>query len=543
MAALEHVAALLAQTGDADAPSLDGVSVVDGVSVEALVDHADAPTRSHARASVFFASLAQALQESLWSRHWAPQGLFADYAVVSPLYTDAMQRLFDAGAFSATVSASVKKSPHAATSARSAVTPSPAASSADPVWARQRQQLQALYSAVSAMPTDASAAAASTSPFYVAVAAVAKPKNAQLRAVQELSRSLGTEVRHRVTPGHHWLPHLGYVALLPLFTRALTVTLAHARAQGEVQLHTSACGDGVCVSWPVVSTAADAALNADARAPITKLDPALLPDAPSAFPALLNLTSPPSPVPAASPARVASIFAISRLVSLLGSPAILEPSVGLRSLSYSSPYHATGENYWRALDHYASLAALWRARAETLMRDQVASALEAAAGADAESWARWGPALARRVSVLVSEEVGEAAEKHWAGDHGPVAVRLAALVQTHALTLAGDERAFAARVAPRASLSWTVRLAGLGADQAEVPVAEAAAALAFVELQCRVARRLLRAHVTAGVERAQREQGFFYEQYDSESGRGRRCKPFTGWTALAALMRVEAGED
>ena len=33
--------------------------------------------------------------------------------------------------------------------------------------------------------------------------------------------------------------------------------------------------------------------------------------------------------------------------------------------------------------------------------------------------------------------------------------------------------------------------------------------------------------------------GYFWEQYDPESGRGQRTHPFNGWSSLAALMLAE----
>lgn len=62
------------------------------------------------------------------------------------------------------------------------------------------------------------------------------------------------------------------------------------------------------------------------------------------------------------------------------------------------------------------------------------------------------------------------------------------------------------------------------------PEVAAAAAAAHDELR----RRLLRTLV-GGYKR----QGYLYEQYDDESGRGTSSHPFTGWTALVTLIAAQ----
>jgi mannosyl-oligosaccharide glucosidase len=36
------------------------------------------------------------------------------------------------------------------------------------------------------------------------------------------------------------------------------------------------------------------------------------------------------------------------------------------------------------------------------------------------------------------------------------------------------------------------------------------------------------------------KSGYFYEQYNQETGKGQRCHPFTGWTALVVNILTEA---
>lgn len=46
----------------------------------------------------------------------------------------------------------------------------------------------------------------------------------------------------------------------------------------------------------------------------------------------------------------------------------------------------------------------------------------------------------------------------------------------------------------------------------------------------------LRSRLIAAITREYYKSGFIYEQYDAKTGEGRRCKPFTGWTALVAML-------
>jgi hypothetical protein len=49
----------------------------------------------------------------------------------------------------------------------------------------------------------------------------------------------------------------------------------------------------------------------------------------------------------------------------------------------------------------------------------------------------------------------------------------------------------------------------------------------------------LRAALVANVLRQLDESGFLYEQYDPDSGRGQRTRPFNGWTTTVLLALAE----
>ena len=52
--------------------------------------------------------------------------------------------------------------------------------------------------------------------------------------------------------------------------------------------------------------------------------------------------------------------------------------------------------------------------------------------------------------------------------------------------------------------------------------------------------KILRNNLLANVAKQYEETGYLWEQYDDEDGHGKGCKPFTGWTALVALIAAEA---
>jgi len=51
--------------------------------------------------------------------------------------------------------------------------------------------------------------------------------------------------------------------------------------------------------------------------------------------------------------------------------------------------------------------------------------------------------------------------------------------------------------------------------------------------------KLLRKNLLDNISRQYRETGYLWEQYDDKDGRGKGCKPFTGWTALVTLIAAE----
>ncbi len=51
--------------------------------------------------------------------------------------------------------------------------------------------------------------------------------------------------------------------------------------------------------------------------------------------------------------------------------------------------------------------------------------------------------------------------------------------------------------------------------------------------------RSLRRAVVDNVVKEYHRTGFVWEQYDDTTGRGKGCKPFTGWSALVVLMMGE----
>ena len=49
----------------------------------------------------------------------------------------------------------------------------------------------------------------------------------------------------------------------------------------------------------------------------------------------------------------------------------------------------------------------------------------------------------------------------------------------------------------------------------------------------------LRGNLIDNVIREYRRTGYIWEQYDDKTGRGKGCKPFTGWSALVVLLMSE----
>lgn len=52
--------------------------------------------------------------------------------------------------------------------------------------------------------------------------------------------------------------------------------------------------------------------------------------------------------------------------------------------------------------------------------------------------------------------------------------------------------------------------------------------------------RLLRSSLVSTVVREYSSRGYLFEQYDDQTGQGKGCHPFTGWTSLVALMGSDA---
>jgi mannosyl-oligosaccharide glucosidase len=52
----------------------------------------------------------------------------------------------------------------------------------------------------------------------------------------------------------------------------------------------------------------------------------------------------------------------------------------------------------------------------------------------------------------------------------------------------------------------------------------------------------LRAALLTNIRKQYEQSGYLWEQYDDRDGRGKGCRPFTGWTALVALIAAEIYE-
>ena len=51
--------------------------------------------------------------------------------------------------------------------------------------------------------------------------------------------------------------------------------------------------------------------------------------------------------------------------------------------------------------------------------------------------------------------------------------------------------------------------------------------------------RTLRSNLINNVMGEYRRTGYIWEQYDDKTGKGKGCKPFTGWSALVVLLMSE----
>jgi mannosyl-oligosaccharide glucosidase len=57
--------------------------------------------------------------------------------------------------------------------------------------------------------------------------------------------------------------------------------------------------------------------------------------------------------------------------------------------------------------------------------------------------------------------------------------------------------------------------------------------------RCAVLHAQLRANILKNVANEYRATGYFWEQYDDQTGRGIRGHPFTGWTSLFVNIMYE----
>ena len=49
----------------------------------------------------------------------------------------------------------------------------------------------------------------------------------------------------------------------------------------------------------------------------------------------------------------------------------------------------------------------------------------------------------------------------------------------------------------------------------------------------------LRSNLISNVIKEYQRTGYIWEQYDDRTGKGKGCKPFTGWSALVVLLMSE----
>ena len=60
-----------------------------------------------------------------------------------------------------------------------------------------------------------------------------------------------------------------------------------------------------------------------------------------------------------------------------------------------------------------------------------------------------------------------------------------------------------------------------------------------VRLQAERIYHKLRSNLMGNVMKEYRRTGYIWEQYDDRTGKGKGCKPFTGWSALVVLLMSE----
>ena len=61
------------------------------------------------------------------------------------------------------------------------------------------------------------------------------------------------------------------------------------------------------------------------------------------------------------------------------------------------------------------------------------------------------------------------------------------------------------------------------------------------QAQCNNIAASLKAVLVCNVAKEHQRTGFLWEHFDGDTGKGRGCRPFTGWTALVTLVASDQG--